>query len=83
MKIPVFQKISPPLEGKQKLRIFLEELKTSTTTAGVIRSGEVARPASGAQLPRANQQVREQHQQQQQLCHSLLFKEPSQLNSPN
>jgi len=43
---------------KKEIRIFLEDLKTSTTTAGVIRGGEVSRPASGAQLPRANQQQR-------------------------
>ena len=72
MKIPVFQKISPPLEGKQKLRIFLEELKTSTTTAGVIRAGEVSRPASGAQHPRANQQVTEPSQSNS-LLHTVWF----------
>ena len=46
------------LVRKKEIRIFLEDLKTSTTTAGVIRGGEVSRPASGAQLPRANQQVK-------------------------
>ena len=42
----------------KEIRIYLEAQKTFNTTAGVIRQGEVSRPASGAQLPRANQQQR-------------------------
>jgi len=38
--------------------IFARQHFDSTTTAGVIRSGGVARPASGAQQPSANQQRR-------------------------
>jgi len=39
-------------------RILQKDPKTFTTTAGVTRAGGVARPASGAQLPSANQQRR-------------------------
>ena len=46
------------LATQKEIRIYLEEQQTFNTTAGVIRQGEVSRPASGAQLPRANQQQR-------------------------
>ena len=41
------------MKTKQELIIFLEDCKSFTTTAGVIRGGEVTRPAT-----RANQQQR-------------------------
>ena len=46
------------LDTRKETRIYLEEQQTFNTTAGVTRQGEVSRPASGAQLPRANQQQR-------------------------
>lgn len=46
------------LATQKEIRIYLEAQQTFNTTAGVIRQGEVSRPASGAQLPRANQQQR-------------------------
>ena len=46
------------LATQKEIRIYLEEQQTFNTTAGVTRQGEVSRPASGAQLPRANQQQR-------------------------
>ena len=46
------------LDTRKETRIYLEEQQSFNTTAGVTRQGEVSRPASGAQLPRANQQQR-------------------------
>ena len=61
------------MSGKKEIRIFLEERKSFNTTAGVIRNGEVARPASGAQLPRANQQVKYFYKYQFEIWFDLIL----------